>query len=147
MQVDTSLTPKPTPFHELPFARGDAKRRRQSGRPFSGAIQERRKLKRREKRQNNCKDGIQVRQQVRILFLPLAQAISSGFNEKKPPKRTDMAAVNLSRAFDTVNHDILITKLISTEIHSNIMRWLSCYLKGRHQAVVFQGKKSRYKQN
>ena len=58
-----------------------------------------------------------------------------------------MAAVDLSRAFHSVNHDILRSKLISSQIHSNVVRWLSCWLKGRHQAFVYQGKRSRFKQN
>ena len=91
--------------------------------------------------------GFRARRSPTSALLPLVQEIASGFNERKPPKRTVLAAVDLSRAFDSVNHDILRSKLIASQIHSNVVRWLSCWLKGRHQAVIYQGKRSRFKQN
>ena len=61
--------------------------------------------------------------------------------------RTVAAAIDLSRAFDMVNHDILLEKLSDSPLNSNIVRWLSAFLRGRHQAVIHNGVKSRFKQN
>ena len=80
-------------------------------------------------------------------LLPLATSVIRGFNERKPPMRTVAAAIDLSRAFDMVNHDILLEKLSDSPLNSNIVRWLSAYLRGRHQAVIYNGIKSRFKQN
>lgn len=38
---------------------------------------------------------------------------TKGFNKKKPPQRTIMIAIDMSRAFDVINHRKLIEKMIS----------------------------------
>ena len=40
-------------------------------------------------------------------------------------------AVDLSKAFDMINHTKLISALINTNLRHNTLRWLSAYLKGR----------------
>ena len=47
------------------------------------------------------------------LWLPtnLRAPPADGFNEAKPLKRMVVVVVHLSRAFDTVNHDILLKKV------------------------------------
>ena len=59
--------------------------------------------------------------------------------------RTVLVSLDLSRAFDTVNHDKLLQKINSTSLHNNIKRWLSAYLKGREQSVVFGSAQSKFK--
>ena len=54
-------------------------------------------------------------------------------------------AVDLSKAFDVVNHDILRRKLVDSPLNGNVARWLSTFLKGREQAVIYQGKQSTFK--
>lgn len=43
---------------------------------------------------------------------------------------------DFSRAFDTVNHSLLVDKLQSFELSNQVIRWLISYLTGRSQAVV-----------
>ena len=62
-------------------------------------------------------------------LLPLATSVIRGFNQRKPPMRTVAAAIDLSRAFDMVNHDILLEKLSDSPLHSNIVQWLSAFLR------------------
>ena len=50
-------------------------------------------------------------------------------------------ATNLTDAFDTVYHDILISKIARSSLPSAINRWLSCYLRGRQAATSFRGTK------
>ena len=78
-------------------------------------------------------------------LFPLIHRIAQGFNERKPPQRTIAVTLDLSRAFETVNHDILREKLIDSELNSNVVRWLSSFLKGREQAVIYQGVQSAFK--
>ena len=44
-------------------------------------------------------------------LLQLTTDIAIGFNQKKPPHRTVGVAVDLTAAFDTVNHTVLISKI------------------------------------
>ena len=50
--------------------------------------------------------------------------------------------IDLKKAFDTVNHDILLTKLEHYGIRTNILAWFESYLKERKQFVFFNGKSS-----
>ena len=44
--------------------------------------------------------------------------------------------------FDTVSHDILISKIAGSSLPPAIARWLSCYLRGRQATTSFRGTKS-----
>ena len=49
--------------------------------------------------------------------------------------------IDLTAAFDTVSHDILISKIAGSSLPPAITRWLSGYLRGRHVATSFRGTK------
>ena len=53
--------------------------------------------------------------------------------------RTVCVAIDLTAAFDTVSHDILISKIAGSSQPPVITRWLSCYLRGRQAATSFRG--------
>ena len=50
-------------------------------------------------------------------------------------KYTGMVLLDLQKAFDTVDHDILCTKLQAMGIHNNSVNWFKSYLSGRQQLV------------
>ena len=54
-----------------------------------------------------------------------------------------MVALDISKAFDAVNHDLLLEKVAGTQLHSNIVRWLATYLCDRRAVCLFQGAISR----
>ena len=56
----------------------------------------------------------------------------------------DVAAVmiDLSKAFDTVNHDLLTDKLTAYGIRERELRWFKDYLSNRRQRVVVNGAES-----
>ena len=53
--------------------------------------------------------------------------------------------LNLKKAFDTVDHNILITKLHYYGICGNIIKWFESYFTDRKQYIYFKGKKSDIK--
>ena len=58
-------------------------------------------------------------------LLQLTTDIETG-NQQKPPHRTVCVAIDLTAAFDTVSHDILISKIAGSSLPPAITRWLSC---------------------
>ena len=71
--------------------------------------------------------------------------ITTGLNQKKPVDRTVMVAIDLSRAFDTVNHEILLKDVSELPLKQHLKRFLFAYLRGRQTYVEFRGAKSKHK--
>ena len=71
--------------------------------------------------------------------------IKQGLNKKKPVDRTILVAIDLSRAFDTVNHEILIKDIYKLNLNDHIKRFLVAYLRGRQTYVEFRGSKSKFR--
>ena len=61
-------------------------------------------------------------------LLQLTSDIATGFNQRKPPHRTVCVAVDLTAAFDTVNHNVLLSKIVRSTLPEATCRWLSNYL-------------------
>ena len=57
----------------------------------------------------------------------------------KKGSQIDIAVLNFSKAFDTVPHDCLLSKLKHYGIDKNIWQWISNFLKNRKQCVVVDG--------
>ena len=64
--------------------------------------------------------------------------ISDGFNQNRPPKRTVLATLDLSKAFDVVCHRSLVELVHDTPLPRSLVRWLSNYLNGRQAATSFR---------
>ena len=72
--------------------------------------------------------------------------IKQGLNINKPVNRTVMVAVDLTCAFDTVSHEILIQDISKLQLDPFIKRFLCGYLRGRKTFVQFRNTKSRCRQ-
>ena len=68
--------------------------------------------------------------------------ILDNLNKKKPAHRTIMVAVDLTRAFDTHNHEILIKVITDLQLNNRIKRFLGAYLRGKQTYVEYGGVKS-----
>jgi hypothetical protein len=50
--------------------------------------------------------------------------------------------LDFNKAFDTVNHQILLNKLFHYGIRGTALKWFTSYLSGRKQFISFDGAKS-----
>ena len=64
----------------------------------------------------------------------MTEDIINGFNSNNH-KRTVANALNLERAFDTVNIDQLIQLIITSMLRPQLKIWLANYLRGRNQRL------------
>ena len=64
-------------------------------------------------------------------LLQLTSDVATGFNQRKPPHRTICVAVDLKAAFDTVNYNLLLSKIARSTLHEATCRWSSNYIRGR----------------
>ena len=55
--------------------------------------------------------------------------------------------LDLKKAFDTVNHSILMNKLKSFKMSSEALQWFASYLEGREQCVRVNGVRSHLRAN
>ena len=52
--------------------------------------------------------------------------------------------MDFAKAFDTVDHTVLLTKLRTYGVAGNLLSWLTNYLQGRVQRVVIDGAASEW---
>ena len=83
--------------------------------------------------------GFRARHSTTSALLQLTTDIATGFNQRKPPERTVCVAVDLTAAFDTVCHNILVSKISKSTLPPSLSRWMSCYLRGRQAYTSFRG--------
>jgi hypothetical protein len=75
-------------------------------------------------------------------LLPFATRVAVGFNDIKPARRSALVALDISKAFDSMDHTILIEEISNSAMHPNYVRWLAAYLRGRTASCVYNGAKS-----
>ena len=61
----------------------------------------------------------------------LNNTVAKWFNQMAPPARTITVALDMSKAFDTINIHTLIRKLLQTNIPGTIIKFIANYIKGR----------------
>ena len=88
--------------------------------------------------------GFQKKCSTDFAILQLAKEIHESFEKNKFMLGV---FVDLSKAFDTVNHDILLTKLSYLGITGNYLKWLGSYLSNRKQYVPYDNDRKSNIQN
>ena len=63
-------------------------------------------------------------------------------NNLQQNQDTDAIYLDFAKAFDKVDHQILLNKLHAYGVRGKLLTWLNCYLSNRQQTVVINGKHS-----
>ena len=91
---------------------------------------------------NHSQAGFRKNRSCEDQLLRMIQDVSDGFQEKKP-RRTVMALLDLSRAYDRVWKEDLILTLIDSGVPLKLVRWFNAFLSNRQFRVMFNGSLSR----
>ena len=68
----------------------------------------------------------------------ITNTITTGFNKKQPPDRTILLiALDMSKAFDTVDTHKLIDKINNTNTQPTIIKYIANYIKGRQAYTLY----------
>ena len=76
----------------------------------------------------------------------LNNTVAKGFNQMAPPARTITVALDMSKAFDTINIHTLIRKLLQTNIRGTIIKFIANFIKGRKAYTTYRNHTSKQRQ-
>ena len=76
----------------------------------------------------------------------LNNTVAKGFNQMAPPARTITVALDVNKAFDTINIHTLIRKLLQTNIPGTIIKFIANYIKGRKAYTTYINHTSKQRQ-
>ena len=83
--------------------------------------------------------GFRPRHSTTTALMKIVASAQDGFNKKLPsPSRTLVVALDLTKAFDSLDHATLIQKLAVSSLPNAIVRWLASYLHGRQIRTMFR---------
>lgn len=73
----------------------------------------------------------------------LCELVMFGINTLEEKSQLDVVYTDFSKAFDCINHTILLEKLNNFGFNSSILNWIKSYLKNRKQYVLVNGHHSK----
>jgi len=82
-----------------------------------------------------CQHDFVKRRLTTTNLLELTSFVIDGLNKKL---QTDVIYIDFSKAFDSVSHSLLLFKLDQLGFPNNLLTWISSYLNGRSQRVLFK---------
>ena len=95
--------------------------------------------------QNTSQHGFKKQHSTSTALHKINETIANGLNKNQPAKRSVVVALDMSKAFDTVNIHKLTSKLLLTNVPDTIKKFIANYLRGRQAYTVYQGKISKQK--
>ena len=75
--------------------------------------------------------GYKTQHSIVTALYTLNNTVAKGSNQMAPPVRTITVALDMSKAFDTINIHTLFRKLLQTKIPGTIIEFIANYIKGR----------------
>ena len=88
---------------------------------------------------NNSQYGFRKNRSPYLALLEINEEITNAFDNKKA---SIGVFIDLKKAFDTVNHNLLIKNLEINGIRSIVFKWLVSYLTKKTQSVYIDDAKS-----
>ncbi len=88
---------------------------------------------------NPFQHGFRSKHSCETQLISFSQEI---YDNLEAGKQTDLIVMDFSKAFDKVDHELLVFKLLKLGVNSNTTSWISSFLKHRTQTVVVEGQKS-----
>ena len=96
--------------------------------------------------QHHTQHGFKAKHSTTTALHNINNTIASGFNQRIPPARTIAVALDMSKAFDTVNIHTLTKKLLDTQIPPRLIKFIANYIKGRKAFTTYNNKTSTQRQ-
>ena len=96
--------------------------------------------------QHHTQHGFKAKHSTTTALHNINNTIASGFNQRIPPARTIAVALDMSKAFDTVNIHTLTKKLLDTQIPPILIKLIANYIKGRKAFTTYNNKTSTQRQ-
>ena len=90
-----------------------------------------------------AQNGLQPKHLTCTALSTITADIAAGFSRKKPAHLTVLVALDLTAAFDNVDHQQLLDCFFNTNIPSTIRRWLYNYVQNRRSKVHLRQKESK----
>ena len=78
--------------------------------------------------QHHTQHGFKAKHSTTTALHNINNTIASGFNQRIPPARTIAVALDMSKAFDTVNIHTLTKKLLDTQITPILIKCIANYI-------------------
>ena len=78
-----------------------------------------------------------------LMIITLNNTVAKGFNQMAPPVRIITVALDMSKAFDTINIHTLIRKLLQTNIPGTIIKFIANYIKGLKTYTTYRNHTSK----
>ena len=91
---------------------------------------------------NDSQHGFRRKRSCMTNLLEFYDTVTSNYDKRN---NVDVIYLDFEKAFDTVPHERLLTKLASHGIRGNLLNWISNWLNNRKQRVVLNGKTSSWK--
>ncbi|XP_030842251.1 uncharacterized protein LOC115924295 [Strongylocentrotus purpuratus] len=88
-------------------------------------------------------DGVAVANATNNKFIHIASDIPP-LDTSQLPAYLPVITTNLSKAFERVDHSIVIPKLLKYNPDSNLVRWITDFLTERTQCVRYRGRLSEW---
>ena len=92
--------------------------------------------------QHHTQHGFKAKHSTTTALHNINNTIASGFNQRIPSARAIAVALDMSKAFDTVNIHTLTKKLLDTQIPPILIKFIANYIKGRKAFTTYNNKTS-----